>query len=210
MRGKKRTPGMILMVGGLLLLAASLLLTVYNLWDQRRAEKQAAQVLAEIEPMIAEPLAMESEDPQEVEIPDYILDPTREMPVVSNDGGDYIGVVEVPALGLSLPVMSQWSYPNLKIAPCRYSGSAYQGDLILSAHNYRRHFGGLKELDIGDTVLFRDVDGNEFRYAVVERETLDKTAVEEMAAGVWDLTLFTCTLGGEARVTVRCEETGRE
>ncbi len=29
--------------------------------------------------------------------------------------------------------------------------------------------------------------------------------VEEMITGDWDLTLFTCTLGGQTRVTVRCQ-----
>jgi len=36
-------------------------------------------------------------------------------------------------------------------------------------------------------------------------ETLQPTAVEEMCSGDWDLTLFTCTLGGKFRVTVRCD-----
>lgn len=203
MRGKgKKTPGAMLMTGGLLLMAAALLLTAYNLWDQRRAEQSVEQVLAEMEPVL-EPI---QETTEETVIPDYILDPTMEMPTITVDGGEYIGVVEIPALGLSLPVMSQWSYPNLKVAPCRYTGSAYQGDLIVSGHNYRRHFGGLKNLLPGDQVLFRDVDGNTFPYVVAEMETLEKYDVEEMQAGDWDLTLFTCTIGGQTRVTVRCTQ----
>ena len=49
------------------------------------------------------------------------------------------------------------------------------------------------------------MDGNVFRYEVVELETLMPTAIEEMTSGDWDLTLFTCTIGGGSRVTVRCE-----
>ena len=30
------------------------------------------------------------------------------------------------------------------------------------------------------------------------------TSVQEMTDGDWDLTLFTCTVGGKSRVTVRC------
>ena len=39
-------------------------------------------------------------------------------------------------------------------------------------------------------------------------QKLDETSrrVEEMLSGGWALTLFTCTLGGRTRVTVRCEE----
>ena len=186
-------------------MAAALLLTGYNLWEERQAEQSVSQVLEELD--LTPAPVQETADPLETVIPDYMLDPTMEMPTSEAEGKDYIGVVEMPALGLSLPVMSQWSYPNLKIAPCRYAGSAYQGDLVIMAHNYRSHFGGLKNLGIGDEVVFRDVDGNEFRYEVVELETLEKYAVEEMQAGDWDLTLFTCTIGGQTRVTVRCVET---
>ena len=36
-------------------------------------------------------------------------------------------------------------------------------------------------------------------------DILDHTAVEDMISGEYDLTLFTCTYGGENRVTVRCD-----
>jgi sortase A len=42
---------------------------------------------------------------------------------------------------------------------------------------------------------------------VVEKEVLKSTAIEEMEAGEWDLTLFTCTIGGADRITIRCEKT---
>ena len=35
-------------------------------------------------------------------------------------------------------------------------------------------------------------------------ETLEATAVADMVSEEWDLTLFTCDLSGESRVTVRC------
>ena len=58
-----------------------------------------------------------------------------------------------------------------------------------------------------DSFRFTDVDGNRFAYQVVVRETLEPTAIDEMQSeedGAWDLTLFTCTIGGQSRVTVRC------
>ena len=204
-RNKPRFPGRGLMAAGLVLMAAALLLTGYNLWEEHRAEQSAVRVLAALEPKAEAPApAAEMTDPGETEIPDYLLAPEMEMPTETVEERDYIGVLELPALGLSLPVLSQWSYPALKEAPCRYTGSAYQGDLIIAGHNYRSHFGGLKDLTPGDTVRFRDVDGNVFAYTVAEVEALDKYAVAEMQAGDWDLTLFTCTIGGKTRVTVRC------
>ena len=127
------------------------------------------------------------------------------MPVRTVNGRDYIGVLSIPSLGLELPVISQWDYPSLKIAPCRYSGSLYQNNLIICAHNYASHFGKLKELRSGDTVLFTDMDEHVVTFQMVERETLGPTDEEGMKAGDWDLTLFTCTIGGQTRVTIRLE-----
>lgn len=181
---------------GLLLIAAALFLTGYNLFDQMRAQRSAAQAAAQL----AERLPQTTQ----TDVPDYLLTPEMEMPVETIDGVDYVGVLRIPALALELPVISQWSYPLLKIAPCRYSGSAYQNNLVLCAHNYASHFGNLKNLHIGAAVTFTDMDGNLFTYQVAELETLPPQAAEEMENGDWDLTLFTCTVGGQSRVTVRC------
>ena len=205
---KRKKKGTWLMTGGLLLIAAALFLTCFNLWDERRATNSAGEALRELEAV--RPEEAEATEPGEAEIPAYLLDPGREMPAVEVDGGRYIGVLEVPSLGLELPVMETWSYPNLRVAPCRYSGSAYQADMIVAAHNYKTHFGQLKELRPGDEVRFTDTEGNVFRYAVAELETLGKYDVEEMTSGDWDLTLFTCTYGGQSRVTVRCLRTAEK
>lgn len=141
---------------------------------------------------------------EDMEEPVFVSNPEVEMPTQEIDGHDYIGVLEIPKLELSLPVMAEWSYPKFKKAPCRYVGSAYTGDMIIAAHNYERHFGKIKTLELGDVVRFTDVEGNVFNYAVSGFETLGKTDVNQMEAGEWDLTLFTCTPGGAKRVTVRC------
>ena len=208
---------------GLLLIVAALFLGAFNLYDERRAGQSAMLAADRLEEAIEPQKAEEKEqypsaEPDEAEalpapgeeivIPDYVLNPNMDMPVKNLDGLDYIGVLRVPVLELELPVISQWSYPSLKIAPCRYGGSAYLDDLVLCAHNYSSHFGNLKTLQPGDAVTFTDMDGNEFHYEVAEVETLQPGAVEEMESGDWDLTLFTCTIGGRKRVTVRCERIG--
>lgn len=210
----KNKKGIVWILSGLLLIAAALSLAVYNLYDEYRAAQSVQQVIGQIEALAqtevteqsaqtaAEETAAETE---EILLPDYILNSNMEMPVENIKGKDYIGILEIPAFGLELPVISEWSYPNLKIAPCRYTGSAYTNDMVIAAHNYSTHFGNLKNLTEGDSVRFTDMDGNIFVYEVAQLETLIPTAVEEMTAGEWDLTLFTCTIGGSYRVTVRCE-----
>lgn len=188
---------------GLLLVAAALFLAAYNLRESRQAQQTAADVMekmCENLPTAPDTVA-ETESPA---LPEYLRDPNREMPVQTIDGRDYIGVLSIPALELELPILSQWSYPNFKVAPCRYQGSAYNGSLVIAAHNYASHFGNLKSLQVGESVLFTDMEGTVFSYEVVALETLMPMEVEEMVSGDWDLTLFTCTLGGQSRVTVRC------
>jgi len=190
----KNRKGHLLILTGLLLIAAALFLVAFNLYEEQKAALQSSQVLSE----------MPDTDPGST-VPDYVIDPNRDMPTVKIDGRDYIGVLAIPDLELVLPVMSQWSYPGLRIAPCRYTGSAYLDNLVIAGHNYPRHFGHLKDLSGGETVTFTDADGNAFLYQVVQVETLMPTDVEEMENSDWDLTLFTCTIGGSYRVTVRCE-----
>lgn len=193
--------GGICMALGLLLLTGAIALTGYNLWDEKRADEV---VLETVQALRAETPDLEVLDPEGELIPNYILDPDREMPVIEIDGRDYVGYVEIPQLELSLPVMESWSYPNLKIAPCRYEGSVYHNDMVIAAHNYTKHFGGLRNLTIGDEVRFTDGDGNVFTYEVSSLEQLQPTQVKEMCESGWDLTLFTCTLSGRQRMTVRC------
>lgn len=198
--GKKRKQkGRFLIRLGLLLIAAALCFIIYNLYEEHHAREQSGQALDALQEYIPG-----SDQNDDTSMPDYMLNPDMEMPTQTIDGIDYIGVLEIPSLNLELPVISQWSYPNLRIAPCRYSGSAYSGGLVIAAHNYDSHFGRLKTLQTDDEVIFTDIDGNTFTYKVAVMEILEPLATEEMKSEEWDLSLFTCTIGGRSRVTVRC------
>ena len=128
------------------------------------------------------------------------------MTEVMIDGIPYIGYLSIQKLDLNLPVISTWNYSLLNVAPCRYVGTVRGEDLVLMAHNYDSHFGKLSQLELGDTITFTDMDGEIISYEVVGEDILEPTAVEEMTAGVFDLTLFTCTYGGKYRVTIYCDQ----
>lgn len=187
----------------------SMLTAGYMIWTNIQGDISAGKDSA----FVVEALACEIPNVQADElafgeelIPNYELDDNLDMPEIEIDGSRYIGMVEIPALGLVLPVRSEWSKAGAAKAPCRYTGSVYDGNCIIAAHNFKSHFGNIKLLDIGDEVKFTDAEGNIFSYAVSGVETLDGYDIEGMQAGDWDLTLFTCTPGGQKRVTVRCKE----
>ena len=207
---KKNRIGNILKGAGLILVTAAVLLLVYNLWDGHRARESEEAILAEY--LQENKKASESPDDSDKEdkqnIPDYLLNPDMDMPEYTLKSlGDVacIGILEIPALDLELPVISSWSYSSLRLSPCRYSGSAYKGDLVIAAHNYQSHFGGLRTLPEGSEVFFTDAVGNRFSYYVAVTEALTPWSVDDMTSGEWPLTLFTCTLDSQNRVTVRCE-----
>lgn len=210
---RKEKPGALFIAAGLLMIGAALLLCLYNLWDARRAEaaaEEAVDQLVEVIPTLApteetrEPVVETTVDPNEVFIPDFILDPNRDMPVKTIKKKDYIGTLSIPKLDLELPVISSYEEEALKTAPCRFSGSVYLNDMVICGHNYTTHFAGLRKLAEGDEVSFTDMDGNIFRYTVAALEQLKPDQTADMLSGDWDLTLFTCNFTGGTRLTVRC------
>ena len=144
----KKTGIAIAAVGAALILSA-LLLILYNRYEDAHAGQEAESLLASVEAAIS----AQATDTPAATAP---IDP--EMPVVVLDGYEYVGYVEIPALGLKLPVMSEWDYTRLKVAPCRQFGSSRTDDLVIAAHNYENHFGRLKELSEGETVIFTDME----------------------------------------------------
>lgn len=215
--------GLFCITTGLLLIAAALALTGYNTWEDKQAEKSSDKVMERLRVMVAEktetPAEPEKPEQQESlpaeivteeEIQDYILNPNMDMPTQTVDGYDYIGIIEIPASDIALPVISEWNYPALKIAPCRFEGSVYTDDMIIAAHAYKAHFKRIRDLSGGEKVTFTDAAGTEFVYEVVSIETVCGTDVEGLTAGEWDMTLFTCTVDGASRVVVRCDRTDKE
>lgn len=187
----RRKLGVLCMALGVVLLAGALAFVLHNRQEDARADQAAAEVLPQVKAAVG------------IAAPSGELMPQQEV-----DGYGYVGYLSIPALGLELPVMEDWDYDRLKIAPGRYSGSTATDDLVICAHNYSRHFGKLSALTAGDSVSFADMNGRVWQYQVAEVAELPPDAVEEMTAGDFDLTLFTCTYGGASRVTVRCQRAG--
>lgn len=188
------------------------------MYNQYEAEK-AAQASAEVMPVIVQRIQhnqreqerIAQEDPSSVTVtipntPVELLTPEeKEMTEFEIDGVAYIGYIVIPALDLELPVVSEWSYSKLYIAPCRHQGTVRGEDLVIAGHNYPKHFGNLSDLELNDEVYFVDMNGVTTEYRVVAKDILEDTAVEEMLNGLYDLTLYTCTYGRESRVTIRCD-----
>ncbi len=192
--------GSSLLILGVLLLAAALMLGIFNISDELTAEKESRQAAD----MLFQQMTEEHHGKNSISDSDPLA--VYDDAVIEIDGRKYVGILTIPKLSLELPVLNELSKAGLKMAPCLYSGSVKNNDLVIGAHNYASHFGNLYTLSIGDEVYFTEVDGSVTRYLVADKETLMPGDADILRESEYDLTLFTCTVGGRRRVTVRCEK----
>ena len=182
-------PRRLLVAAGALLLLAGALLAGQNLLTERRAARQTADLLAAVETRIAAPADLPA--------PEVTGDPWA--------GYEVIGVVGLPDLGLSLPVLADYTQDLLAVAPCRYTDdlALEPGQLVVAGHNYRTHFGRLGELAPGSRITWQNLDGVTYAYTVTEVTEIDAGDREALEQGDWDLTLFTCDVTRTRRILVR-------
>ena len=191
---------------GICCLIASVGLIAYNRLEEINAQKASQNILQEVRESIPDNTFAESttEDRERDEFMEITPDILGQMPTIPIDGYDCMGILSIPVLELELPVLTDWNYTKLRTAPCHYYGSCYEKNFVIGGHNYQSHFGRLSELQPEDLILFTDIAGTVYCYEVILLETLPGNAVEEMITSGFDLSLYTCTLGGSNRVTVRC------
>lgn len=213
----------ILVISGVALIISAILLCLYNINESNRAFEKSQTALTGLKDIIpdipekpeetyTEYLKKIEENSKRNIIKEFEEEhPTATEPEMTSlqlDGRYYCGYITLDTLGLELPVLNNWSYPNLNIAPCRYEGTPQTHDFIIAAHNYNSHFGQIKYLAEGDEIIFTDCNGEKYHYTVTYTEYIDGYSVEQMSENndsAWDMTLFTCTLNGQSRVTVRAK-----
>jgi len=187
--------GKIFIFIGLFLITLSISLIINNRYDEYNAGIQSQEVLDTLK---------ENYNEDNLKVVNTITNEIKDMKTTNIDGYDYIGWITIPTLNLELPIMSEHDYTRLNIAPCRYYGSIYTNDLIICAHSYETHFKNIDKLNQNDLIVITDINGNIYKYEVLEIEILNPKEVSKMIDNDFDLTLYTCTNDGLNRITVRC------
>ena len=138
--------------------------------------------------------------------PELVIPEEEEYEALDLDGNFYCGLLTIPKLDLELPVIRDYAFSNMSIAPTRYAGSIGRRDMIICAHNYAGFFLYLDRLQQGDEIIYTTLRGRQIHYTVGWFELIAGYDSGSMLAGSdgWDLTLFTCTWSGWSRVTARC------
>lgn len=235
---KRNKTGIVLLTAGAVLVIAALLLFSRNRMEDYRAGKQAEETLRAVEaamdvrgadgetettaaPDAAEPAAAAAANAPgasaspgaatagtETGSSGLPAPPALDMPTVRTGSYDYIGYLDFPGYGLTMPVAAEFSFPAMEISPCRHTGSVYNDNLVVAGHNYKTEFDVLFRIKAGDTVTFTDVDGNVFTYTVREFASVTPDDSDTVMNSGYALTMYTCNWDTTERVTVFCERTG--
>lgn len=195
----KSKAGIFLMLAGGAAIIFSLIIIAVNIRLDSQGKKNSENVLNILESEISS----YSEDENNITYTDG--NGLKKSKTISVDNNYYSGIIDIPEIGIKLPVMSEWNYDNLNISPCLFYNDEKNNRKIIAGHNYSSHFGKLKQLKQGDYIIFTNAENKRVIYKVLQTEILGSTDTDKILGGDdWNLTLFTCSLSGYERVTVRC------
>lgn len=191
---KKRTNRLCVLMGiSLLVIAAAVL--IFWQWGISSSQQKAAGYVRMIQTLIPEPQSAVLEERRD-----------NTMSVLSVEGINFAGILEVPKYGSTLPVCADWG--EVAKYPCRLSGSVYDRTLQIGGTSQKGEYDFYREISVGDSVFFTDVEGNRFSYEVTDiryEKHADQTALQRENAA---LTLFIKNVYAFEYIVIFCHAMG--
>lgn len=189
---KKRKASLPLILGIGLILCSLCILVVIRIRIQTGAQKSQA-VMTQINACL----------------PDRIygtpgMNPGADMAVLEINGVDYCGLLEIPALGITLPISDQWNSKDFYCAPSRFCGSVYDGTLVIGGGDYPKQFAFCDKIENGTAVTVTDMTGARFSYTVSRVDRAKHAQAQWLQEGAYDLVLFCRDAYSSEYIAVRC------
>lgn len=179
-----------LILAGLLLLAMSLgALLLLQLAD-RKAAHSAQALLQQLDRLLP---------PSSPGVPETYRVP--EMPALEVAGQNIVAILEIPAFGLRLPVLQSWEQGSAHGLPRRFSGSAYDGSLIIGGS--AALLACFAQIPNGTEVTVTDMRGAVFTYTVTRIGRSTSADPETLCGST--LTLFTRPKTSLEYILLRCD-----
>jgi hypothetical protein len=179
------------LVGVCLLVGAVAILALWR-WNISSSEKQAQYYVNTLQALIPK---------QQNAVPEERRDNT--MSVLSVDEIDFVGIVELPRYESALPVCADWGKTSQY--PCRFSGSIYDGTMQIGATTQKGQYDFYRELSVGDTVHYTDVEGNRYTFTITSlcyEKHVDQAALQQKESA---LTLFVKNIYSFEYLIVFCD-----
>ena len=173
---KKQINQLCILVGICLLVAAALVLISWQ-WGVYKSQQEAVKYVQTIHTLIPEPQGAALEERRD-----------NTMSVLSIKGTNFVGILEMPKFGSSLPVCADWG--AVSKYPCRLSGSVYDRTIQIGITSQKGQYDFYREISVGDFIFFTDMEGNCFSYEIADiryEKHADQTALQREDAA---LTLF--------------------
>ena len=182
----------ILIIIGVCLLAAAIALLFAWQWNIHSSEQKAKEYVNVIRELIPEPQGA---------VPEERRDNT--MSTLSIDEIDFVGILELPRFESALPVCAEWGNPAK--CPCRFSGSVYDQTMQIGGTSQKGQYGFYRDISVGDSVFFTDMEGNRFSYTVTDiryEKNADQSTLQRKDAS---LTLFVKNVYAFEYVIIYCD-----
>ena len=179
-----------LIFGGVLLAVGLGMLSFWQ-WNIHSAAQKAEGYVQTIRTLIPSPQGA---------VPEMRQD--NAMAVLSLDGQNFLGILEMPKYGSALPVSADWGKTGKY--PCRFSGNVYDRSLQIGATCQQGQYDFYREIELGDPVYFTDTEGNRFSYQVTDiryESHADQAALTRKDAA---LTLFIQNIYGFEYILIFC------
>ncbi len=192
MKQKNNTIRKFLIIVGVCLLAAAMALLIVWQWNVRAAEQNSKEYASIIRELIPE---------QQGAVPEERRDNT--MATLSVDGTDFVGLLEIPEYDSVLPVCNDWGKPAKY--PCRFSGSVYDRTMQIGGTSQKGQYDFYRDISVGDSVFFTDMEGNRFLYAVTDiryEQNADQSTLQRRDAS---LTLFVKNIYAFEYIIIYCD-----
>lgn len=190
-----RKTGKTIFILGCLLIACSLALLLLLQVRMTHAERINAEIVQTMEAILND---------RKEGTKDFERDP--EMPALEIHGEDFIGLLEIPAFGLKLPICSTWDKGKVVSYPCRFYGSAYDGTLIIGGYDQSGQFDFFDRIQNSAAVSITDMTGTTFSYVVSRVDRSDSAQAEILMDNDADLTLFVRDAQLLEYIILRCVE----
>ncbi len=194
---KRKLTSLLLVLGAVLILCSVGLLAIYQIRMHRAAQRNEAAA-AQLTALFAVRIPADGEE---------FFD--SNMPVLEIDGTDYVGLLEIPALGAAIPVADQWNDGFLSASTGRFCGSAYDNTLVIGGPDHSGQFDFCDKIELGAVISVTDMAGTQFSYTVARVDRSSSAEHDWLADGKHDLTLFCRGAFSLEYIAVRCDRIGK-
>lgn len=178
---------------GVAVVAVALAITAVTFVGQRCAVDKAAETVAALYAVMPEQKKAAADDRV-----------NQEMPMLETDGVNYIGILEVPKFGCTLPIGGIWDSRRITRYPHRFTGSVYDATLVIGGSDQAGQLDFVTVITTGDVLFIVDTEGNRYSFQVEEVTTTKDVSRENLCAEEYDLTLFARNVYAFDYTVVRC------